>query len=239
MTFTYVGLENFIRVFNDRLFWNSLMVTVFFTIASVLVELILGITLVFILPKKNFLVTLFILTMMISPVGVALIWRFLLYPNIGVFDSFAQNFLGFHIPWLGDPFWAKMTIVIVDVWHWTGFVFLIIYAGYSSLPITVFEAAQVDGASSFQRFVRIALPLLKPTIAVALFFRTVDVLQAFPELWQLTFGGPAYSTTILNILVYIATFDMCDWSYAAVVSLFLMLISLIIAIFYSLYIRRV
>jgi len=241
---SYVGLANFIRVFSDKLFSNSLQVTALFTIISVLVEIWLGIILAVIaadikkIVLQKILTTLLVLDMMISPVGVALIWRFLLYPKIGIIDSLTGLLLSMHIPWLGDPFWAKITIILVDIWHWTGFVFIIIFAGYISLPPTVFEAAQIDGASGFQQFFRITLPLLKPTISVAVLFRTIDVLQAFPEIWQLTFGGPAYATTILNILVYIETFDMRDWSYAAVVSLVLIALSFIVTLIYTLFKRR-
>jgi multiple sugar transport system permease protein len=231
------------RVFEDMLFSNSLQVTAFFTTISVLVELLLGIFLAVIVAGQRpvlqkLLVTGLVLDMMISPVSVALIWRFLAYPGFGVLDSFTAYFFGLHVPWLGDPYWARITIILVDIWHWTGFVFLIVFAGYLSLPLTVFEAAQIDGASGFQQFFRITLPLLKPTIAVVLLFRTVDVLQAFPEIWQLTFGGPVYATTILNILVYIATFDMRDYAYAAVVSLLLIMLSFGVTLAYTLFKRR-
>jgi len=237
------GLTNFIRVFNDKLFHGSLEVTALFTVISVLIELCLGILLAVMVAHlkvilQKILTILLVFDIMFSPVGVALIWRFLLYPNIGIIDLLTRIFFSLSIPWLGDPFWAKISIILVDVWHWTGFVFLIIFAGYISLPSTLFEAAQVDGASGFQQFFRITLPLLKPTIAVAVLFRVVDILQAFPEIWQLTFGGPAYATTILNLLVYIATFDMRDWSYAAVVSIVLIILSLIVTLVYSLLKRK-
>jgi len=232
---TYVGVTNFIRVLQDEVFHNSLIVTLVFSATSVILELILGLLLAIIIAsiKRNrVLILLMVISMMLPPVSVALIWRFMLYPNIGLFDNLTRMLLGFSIPWLGDPFWAKISIIFVDVWHWTGFVFLIVYAGYVSLPVEQFEAAYIDGASDFQTFMYITLPLLRPTIALAAFFRIIDVLQAFPELWQLTFGGPAYATTILNILVYVATFDFHDLGYAAVVSLILIMIALATTIAY-------
>ncbi|MEM3715119.1 MAG: sugar ABC transporter permease [Nitrososphaeria archaeon] len=240
---SYVGLANFIRVFNDKLFFNSLQITAIFSITSVLIELLLGIILAVIVAHlktflQKILVILLVLDIMISPVGVALIWRFLLYPNIGLIDTLTRILFSLNVSWLGEPFWATITIIIVDVWHWTGFTFIIIFAGYISLPGVVFEAAQVDGASTLQQFFKITLPLLKPTIAVAALFRSIDILQAFPEIWQLTFGGPAYATTILNLLVYIQTFDAHDWSYAAVVSIVLVILSFTITFVYSILKQR-
>ena len=244
MEYTFVGLKNFQTVFQDPLFVNSLQITAFFTITSVVIEIILGTILAVLIAElksqilQKFFLFILSMTFIISPVAVALIWRFILYPDLGLIDFLTTNIFNIQIRWLGDPFWAKISAVIVDVWHWTSFVVLIVYAGYISLPLPIFEAAQIDGATGFQRFFRISLPLLKPTIAVALFFRTIDVLQAFPELWQLTFGGPAFATTILNILAYIATFQMMNVNYAAIVSLVLAVISLGVTAIYALYLRR-
>jgi multiple sugar transport system permease protein len=232
----YAGLENFVRVFNDAIFYKSLEITLIFTVFSVVIELILGLLLAVIVASSKYsriIVPIILTSMVMPPVTVALIWRFMFYPNIGLFDNLVRMITGYSIPWLGDPFWARISIIIVDVWHWTSFVFLLIYAGYVSLPTQYFEAASIDGGSDFQIFRHITLPLLKPTIALATLFRVIDVLQAFPELWQLTFGGPVYSTTILNILVYLATFNFHDLGYASVVSIILVLAAFFATVLYS------
>ena len=219
---------NFYRVFSDTLFQTSAEVTIIFSLVSVIIQIPLGLLLAIAVANsrlKRLWISLFIISIILPPVSVALIWRFLVYPEIGLMDRLT-SLLGFRIPWLGSMFWARVLIIMVDTWHWTSFAFLIIYAGYVSLSSVPFEAARIDGASDIQTFRHITLPLLRPTIVVALFFRIIDVLQAFPEIWELTFGGPMYATTILNILVYIATFTLTDFSYAAVVALTLMLLTI-------------
>jgi len=238
----YTGfLNNILRVYIDPLFQMSAKVTLIFTLTCLVLQILLGLFLVMVVANSRFKrlwLSILMISIIIPPVSVALIWRFMAYPEIGLLN-YLSSLLGFKaIPWLGDPFWATILIIIVDTWHWTSFVFLILYAGYISLPSAPFEAAKVDGASGLQIWKNITLPLLKPTIMVALFFRTVDILQAFPELWQLTFGGPKFATTILNILVYIATFQLMDWSYAAVTALTLMIIAIGLVITFYKFIRR-
>jgi len=237
----FVGLYNYIRVFSDPLFIYSIEITLVFTIVSVIIEILLGIILALAVANSKFKrlwISILMISMIIPPLSVALIWRFMAYPEMGLLDQLT-SFIGIgKIPWLSDSFWARILIIIVDVWHWTAFCFLIIYAGYVSLPLILYEAAMVDGASRLQTFKEITLPLLKPTILVAAFFRTIDILQAFPEIWQLTFGGPQSATTILNILAYLATFEFMDWGYASIVALTLMLITALFVLMFNLLLRR-
>lgn len=238
----YTGLfDNILRVYTDPLFQISAKVTLIFTLACLALQILLGLFLVIVVANsklKRLWLSIIMVSIIIPPLSVALIWRFMAYPEIGLLNYLSSLVRIKPIPWLGDPFWATILIIIVDTWHWTSFVFLILYAGYISLPSAPFEAAKVDGASGLQIWKNITLPLLKPTILVALFFRTIDILQAFPELWQLTFGGPNFATTILNILVYIATFQLMDWSYAAVTALTLMLIAIGLVITFYRFVKR-
>ncbi|MEM2951058.1 MAG: sugar ABC transporter permease [Nitrososphaeria archaeon] len=227
----FVGINNYIRVFQDPLFHYSCFITLVFSGVSVFVEIILGTFLAIAIGNisnerlRSLAQLILLTTMMIPPVAVALLWRFILYPNLGLFDKVTTLLNLPRINWLGDPFWALMSIIIVDVWHWTAFVFLIVYAGYTSLPSTIFEAAALDGAKSFTLLRYIILPLLTPTLSIAFLFRTTDILRAFGEIQQLTFGGPREATTILNLLIYRMTFQYIDWGYASVVSIILIVIS--------------
>jgi multiple sugar transport system permease protein len=230
----FVGVNNYVKVLQDPLFHYSSFVTLIFSSVSVIIEMVLGTFLALAVGNINndrvrsLAQLILLMTMMIPPVAVALLWRFILYPNLGLFDKIV-TFLNLpRIDWLGNPFWALISIIVVDVWHWTSFVFLIVYAGYTSLPTNVFEAAELDGAKGFTLLRFITLPLLAPTLSVAFLFRATDVLRAFGEIQQLTFGGPRDSTTILNLLIYKATFQYMDWGYAAVVSIILVIISLLL-----------
>lgn len=227
----FVGINNYIKVFQDPLFHYSCFITLVFSSMSVIIEMILGTFLALSVGNignerfRSLAQLILLTTMMIPPVAVALLWRFLLYPNLGLFDKMATVLSLPKINWLGDPFWALISIIIVDVWHWTAFVFLIVYAGYTSLPSSIFEAAELDGAKGFTLLRSITLPLLTPTLSIAFLFRTTDILRAFGEIQQLTFGGPREATTILNLLIYRMTFQYIDWGYAAVVSIILIVIS--------------
>jgi multiple sugar transport system permease protein len=231
--YNFIGLENYKKILYDELFSRSLNVTLLFSIVCVIVELILGLVLalaVIGIRGSMVLRTIFVMGMMLPPVTVALIWRTLLSSDFGIVN-YILTLLGFMpVNWLGDSIMAVVSIIIVDIWHWTGFVFLIIFAGLVSLPIEPFEAAKVDGASSWQTFKFITLPLMRSTLLVAALFRMIDILQAFPEIWLLTYGGPSFATTILNILVYLISFQWFNWGYASAVSLILLFLSIALAI---------
>lgn len=235
VTTTYVGFRNYIRVLNDPTFHKSCWITFIFSITSTIIEMVIGTLLAIAVANiknkriRSITQLILLLTIMVPPVCVALFWRFLLFPT-GLVNQIMKSIGLPIINWLGDPFWATISIIIVDVWHWTGFIFLIVYAGYISLPSEIFEVASIDGAKGFSMFRYITLPLLVPTLSIAFLFRITDVLRAFGEIYQLTFGGPREATTILNILIYKMTFDYMDWSYAAVLSIFLIVISLFIMI---------
>jgi multiple sugar transport system permease protein len=156
------------------------------------------------------------------------LWRALLNPDWGIVNwGLAQIGIG-PINWLGSTEWAIRTLILVDVWQWTPFVFLIVFARLQALPHEVFEAAQVDGAGRFQTLTNVTLPLLVPAIAFAGIFRAIDAFRSFDLVYGLSYGGPARSTTTLSFLSFQNGFQFQEYGYAAATA-YVMVIALVIA----------
>ena len=190
----YVGLRNFVDIFaKDARFWNSMWITAKFTIITVLLELVLGLCIAVYLHRDFFgrgiVRTVMLLPMVSTPVAVALIWVIMFNPSLGVLN-YLLSLVGIKpLLWLGHPRTALPSLIFMDVWKWTPFMVLILHAGLQSLPLTPFEAALIDGASRWQLFRYVTLPLLRPTVAVALIFRTMNSLKTFDTIYVMTEGG--------------------------------------------------
>ncbi|MGE5673055.1 MAG: carbohydrate ABC transporter permease [Mycobacterium leprae] len=203
----FVGLANYTHMLgSDARFWASTWRTFYFTVLTVAGEAVLGVALAMLLnrdfPGKNFMKTLFLLPMVATPVAIGMVWLLMFEPTIG----FMNYFLGiFHIPpqlWLASERTALPSLALVDIWQWTPMMALIVLAGLVSLPSDPFEAAEVDGASGWQVFWQVTLPMLRPTIGVAIILRSIDALKTFDIIYAMTQGGPNYSTETLNIYAY-------------------------------------
>jgi multiple sugar transport system permease protein len=136
------------------------------------------------------------------------------------------------LTWTSSPRLAMFSIIAVDVWQWTPFMFLILLAGLQAIPQEPYEAALIDGSSSWQTFRHVTLPLLKPAILVALLLRTMDLLRVFDQVFILTEGGPGFATETLSLYIYRTAFRFSDFGYAAAMSFVLLLITNIISAFY-------
>ena len=165
-----------------------------------------------------------VLPMLITPIVVGVMWRALLNPDWGLVN-WAIAWLGLEPPnWLGSIEMAMKTLVLVDVWQWTPFVFIIVFARLQALPQDVFEAAQIDGAGAFTTFRYVTLPLLMPAIIFAAVFRAVDAFRSFDLIYGLSYGGPARSTTTLSFFSFQNGFQFQNYGYAAAVSYMMLLI---------------
>ncbi|MBS7649707.1 sugar ABC transporter permease, partial [Candidatus Bathyarchaeota archaeon] len=143
-----------------------------------------------------------ILPMMLMPTIIGFIWKFLYHGDIGLIN-YVLSFLGIQRrPWLGNADTAMYAIILTDVWQWTPFCFLVLLAGLQSLPIEPFEAAKIDGASRWLIFKNITIPLLKPSIIVALLFRTIDSFKIFDLIYVMTHGGPGNATMVMSLYIY-------------------------------------
>jgi len=209
----FVFLENYIRYLTDASFWKIVGHTLYFTVGAVSIELVLGLLLALMVSKmkmvsemmkmvSGILSTILMLPLMVSGIIVALTWKILLDPSIGIVNYFL-SMLGLPMSaWFGSRSMAMPSIIMVDVWWQTSFVFIVLFAGLQSLPIEPYEAADVDGDTSFQKFRYVTLPMLKPVIFVVLMFRTIDCLKVFDIIFGTTGGGPGSITETIQPFTY-------------------------------------
>ncbi|MBE7159091.1 MAG: sugar ABC transporter permease, partial [Rhodospirillales bacterium] len=229
----YVGAQNFIDILSEARWITSLGRTLLFTCLAVGAEVLIGFGIALLLYQRfndlRWLQALFLMPMMISEVVAALAWRLLLSGD-GSLANWIMESLG--LPpqlWLG-PRWAFPSVVVVDIWQQTPFVVLVLFAALQGVPVTLLEAAALDGAGLIQRVRHVILPLLMPALSVVLIFRTVFALRVFTTVWILTGGGPGNKTAVLGIEIYRTAFQTFDVGIGAALSLIMLLISLVIAL---------
>jgi multiple sugar transport system permease protein len=214
-----VGFGNYIQLWTDPEFLNSLWVTVTFVTLSVAIETVLGLLLALFCAREfrgiRLLRTILIIPMVITPVVVAIVFRLIYASDAGMLTAISEAFGGQPVQILGQPLTAFAGLVALDVWEWTPLLFLIILAGLQSLPVEPFEAARVDGAGAWRTFVDHTLPMLRPVLAVAIVLRTIDAFGTFDQVFVLTGGGPGQSTLLLSIFGYNAAFKFQQTGYAA------------------------
>ena len=232
--FTFVGFSNLVEVLTaDERFLNALWITLYFTVASLMLELVLAMIMALVLNRTirglGVIRTLFLLPLVATPTATSVIWLIMMEPSIGILNHFLEV-LG--LPpslWVAGNTSVVPSLVWINTWHGVPFVMLILLAGLRSLPTEPFEAARIDGASKIQEFFQITLPLLKPAIVVALLFRTIDTLKVFDAIWIMTAGGPGRRSETLHIYSYLTAFEFYDLGYGSAVILVFMLIILVIS----------
>lgn len=222
--FDFVGLANYAKVLTDTdRFWPAVWRTFSYTTVAVVLEMALGLAVALLLRRPfrgQGLVRVAILVPVVAtPVAVGMMWQLILEPNIGVAN---QLLTALHLPrgtFFSSPSTALMTLALVDVWQWTPMVTLILLAGLATLPDEPDEAARVDGASAWQRFRYVTLPLLRPTFLAALALRAVDALKSFDVLYAVKGqgGGSFHEAETLNIYAYGLNFDYNSYGLAATV----------------------
>jgi multiple sugar transport system permease protein len=230
----YVGWENFVWAWQDPALFNSIKVTLIFTACSVLAELFLGLAIAFMLEKgiRGIAVfrTIFIIPIMIAPVVVGLLWRYLFDVNFGLINYLVQ-LAGFEPKiWLGTPGLAMPAVIVTDIWQWTPFMFILFLAGLQSLPKDPVEAAEVDGASGWQVIRLVKLPLLAPVIWVAVILRIIDAFRSLEVMFIMTFGGPGRETEVLSLNIYKTAFMSQRLGLAAVNAVFLLAFILVLSV---------
>ncbi|UFN49847.1 sugar ABC transporter permease [Roseomonas sp. OT10] len=229
---TFVGLDNYRKLFTDERFLWAILRTLYFTALAVILPMVLGVLAAMAFnrkfPLRGLARTIFILPMMATPVAVALVWTMMFHPQLGVLNWLLTS-LG--LPpslWIYDAKTVIPTLVIVEVWHWTPLVMLITLGGLASLPQDPYEAAKIDGATAWQSFRHITWPLLFPFVVVALIIRTIDALKAFDTIYVITQGGPGTSSETINIFLYLQGFAYYNMGFAsAVVVVFFSMIVLL------------
>ena len=221
-SWTWIGLGNYRELVSSDEFWSTVEHTVVLTFAGVAIQVVLGTALAFFFNQRLRGATLvrgiLILPMLLTPIVVGLMWRALLNPDWGMLNWLLDQVGVHNIPWLSDPEWALGTLIMVDSWQWTPFVFVIVYARLQALPQDVFEAGEVDGATWVQRTRYITLPLLMPAIVFAAVFRGIDAFRTFDLVYSLTSGGPVQATTTLSFEAFQNGFKFYRYGYSSAIS---------------------
>jgi multiple sugar transport system permease protein len=233
----FIGLENYRILLSDPNVWASIRVTLLFAFAVVVIEVALGVALALVLDRQirgmSLFRTIFILPMMVAPIVVGLIWRYLYNEQFGPFTT-ALTALGLPvIPWLSSQDMALISVIIADVWQWTPFIFILSLAALQSLPASAIEAARIDGATPWQAIWHVKLPLMMPVIIVAALLRLIDAFKVLEVIYILTEGGPGLSTEILSLHIYKTAFTSQQLGRASALSniLLFMVTALTLALF--------
>lgn len=234
------GWFNYEELGWDDRFQNSLWVSAKFVGLAVGIELVLGFALAFVFHSKlkglETLRKLSLLPIMAMPLVVGLVWFYMLNENFGVTNWFV-TLLGFEtLPFLTDSTLAMLSIVIADVWQWTPFVMLVIFAALQSLPEYVFEAGRMDGLTEWEIFWRITLPMLRPAILVVLVIRAIDAFRMIELVFMMTKGGPGGNTEVLPWYIYTTGFLSLDLGYAAAMAVVMIILVTVIA---QLFVRKI
>lgn len=239
----FVGLSNYRRLaVQDARFYAALARTAIFTVAAVTLQTVLGMITALVIKREFFgkrvFRTIFILPMIMTPVAVALLWRLMFNPQLGIFNYLLDSVGLGKVEWLTSPGMALFSLILVDVWQFTPLITLIVLAGLLALPEDVYEAAAIDGASGWQSFWSITLPLLRPVLVIAMVFRGIDALKTFDSIAVITGGGPGTATETLNYYIYTTTFEYQRMGYASAM-LVVYLIAVLTLLFLILKFRRV
>ena len=215
------GLDNYARLVTDPEFWKALKLTLHLYAMSLSMQLIFGTWLGLSLARtklaRGLMRVVLVSPFMLPPVVIGMMAIVILDPSFGIANWLLAQA---HLPpglWLSDPSTALFTFAVLDTWQWTPFVALIVLGGYLSLPGDVFEAVEIDGANTFQRFFYVTLPLLSSTLVTAAVLRSVDILRFFDVIYLTTQGGPGNASTTLNILAYRRGFEFFDFGYASAI----------------------
>lgn len=234
----FVGFENYRFLLRDPRFWNSLKNTLSFTAASVVLELLIGLGIALLfqggLRGRGGIRALLLIPWAIPTVVAAKMWEWIYQPSFGVLN----HLIGNEINWLGDPAWALPAAILADVWKSTPFAVILFVAGLQVIPNDLYLAARIDGASPWQTFRSITLPLLKPVILIVLLFRTLDAFRVFDTIYVLTGGGPANTTETLSIYTYKVFFQILEFGYGATLAVATFLLVMIINLIYIHFFKR-
>lgn len=238
----FVGLDNYAAILDDAVFWRATWNT--FLVVNVIVygELLLGLGLAVLLsgpvPCRALVFGALLAPYAITEASVVTMWRFMLEPDIGLINwSLASLGLG-QIEWTVDRVDALLVVALLAIWQHLPFTFLILHAALATIPLELTEAARVDGATPWQNFLRVTLPLLMPALLVALLFRYIFAVRLFAEVWLLTEGGPARLTEVLGVYLYRQAFRYHEFGMAAATGWIMLALSLLLALPYILRLRR-
>jgi multiple sugar transport system permease protein len=230
---SFVGLANYARILTDPYFWRAMGNTAVVVLAVVHIELLLGLLMALLfasgLPFRKFLLAAVLAPYAVSEVAAVVMWRTLFDPDVG-HVAYMLSALGLPtLEWAVSPTQGLMMVALLSVWLHLPFTFMILYAARLALPTELYEAARIDGATGFQAFRRVTFPLLVPALLIAALFRLIFAFRLFGEVWLLTQGGPARSTEVVAVYLYLEAFRYNAFGAAAATGWLMVLASLVLA----------
>jgi multiple sugar transport system permease protein len=229
----FAGVNNYRRLVFDQDFLAALGRTLLFAFYAVGIEFILGYFLAQTLVKpfrgRAFFRTIHALPLMVAPIAVGATWRLLTIPGFGPVPYFLDKWFGINYNIGRFAHDAFLTVVLMDIWHWTPFVTLVLLAGLTSMPAEPFEQAKVDGANRWQMFYYITIPMLMPIVLTAFFIRMMDALRVVDEIWMLTGGGPGAATRTVGIHIWQIVFPKTDYGYGSAMSLLVLYFTIVLS----------
>jgi multiple sugar transport system permease protein len=215
---------HYARLFQDRLFSTACRQTAIYSSVALLVEFLLGLGLALLVDSlahgRGVFRAGLLAPMLLPPVVAAVIWRLIYNPQFGVLNGTlrATGISTTRLTWTSGESTAMLSVLLVDIWEWTPFLFLLLSAGLQAIPQEPYEAARIDGASTWQVFRDVTLPLLKPTLVLALLLRAMDLARIFDQIFILTQGGPGFATETVSLYIYRTAFRFFNFGYAAAMS---------------------
>jgi ABC-type sugar transport system permease subunit len=234
----FVGFANYISFLSSPVFWAAIGRTAYFTVASVGLELLLGLAIASLInshpPGWKFLRVSLIIPWAVPTIVNGALFRWIYNADYGSLNALLQQtgLITKYIPWLIDPLRSMNLVVIADIWHSVPFIALVLQAAMAGIPAELEEAAAVDGANTWQRFFNIRLPLLRSAILVALVIRTVEAFRVFDIIYVITNGGPAFGTVTISYLTYLETFSYGHLGRGASLSFLISIFTIVLAMIY-------
>lgn len=230
----FVGMRNYIELFKSQNFRASVSVTIRFVLSVVVIEIVVGLILALLLESGlkglRFFRTLFVLPIMVAPVVVGVMWRFMYNPAYGKINYFITS-MGFEpVGWLSNPDIALFSVIIADVWQWTPFVFLLALAALQGVPQDLSDAAVVDGANYMQKLLRVKLPYIASILGVTAILRLIDAFRSLVVIFNLTYGGPGVSTEVMSLHLYKSAFVSQRLGLASAIAVLLLLLIVILSL---------
>jgi len=233
---TFVGFANYAKILADPYFWRALGNTVVVVLVVVHVEVVLGLAMAMLfaagLPFRKLLIAAVLAPYAVSEVGAVVMWRTLFDPDTGFMTRVLTGLGLLPLEWSVVPSHGLALVALLSIWLHLPFTFIILYAARLAIPKELYEAAEIDGATPWQSFRRITLPLLMPAILVAMLFRYIFAYRLFSEVWLLTQGGPARSTEVVAVYLYLEAFRYNDFGAASATGWLMVVTSLMLAAFY-------
>lgn len=233
----FIGLNNYIRILGDQHFWQTFWITLRFTVLSVALELLLGLGIALVLNRsfrgRGAVRTIAILPWALPTALIALGWTWIFNDQYGIANDILLRLglINSGINWLGEPFTATVAIIVADVWKTTPFISILLLAGLQSIPQDLYEAYAIEGASPWQSFWQITLPLLMPQIVIAVLFRFAQAFGIFDLMQVMTGGGPGGATEVVSLYIYSNAMRYLDFGYAsALIVVTFLLLALVIAL---------